>query len=131
MRWAAFLAFSTLSPASNTMSFNLAPPSALMPPALLTFSIARLAPLTIRSPCRAHGPDIGAIRPILISLVWAVTGAAARLSAAAAANKVRWMAVQVIISSRGRQQLVDPPPTLGLHGSVDLGAKKRAMRVNI
>ena len=31
-------------------------------------SIARFAPFSIRSPCRAHGPDIGAITPTFTSL---------------------------------------------------------------
>ena len=37
---AVFLAFSTVSPASNTTSFILAPPIAAMPPAWLMSSIA-------------------------------------------------------------------------------------------
>src|SRR5262245_16899614 len=68
MRCAAFFAFSTLSPASNTNSLSLALPSALMPPCRLMSSMARLAPLSIRSPWRAHGPDIGAMRPIFTSV---------------------------------------------------------------
>jgi hypothetical protein len=35
MRCAAFLAFSTLSPASNTASLSFAPPRDLMPPLLI------------------------------------------------------------------------------------------------
>src|SRR5688572_2640102 len=68
MRCAAFFAFSTLSPASNTSSFIFAPPIDLMPPAALMLSIARLAPFSIRSPCRAQGPDIGAISATFTSV---------------------------------------------------------------
>ena len=85
MRCAAFFAFSTLSPASNMSSFILAPPSALMPPCLLMSSIARLAPLSIRSPWRAHGPDIGAISATLTS-VWAAAGAVSASASTAPAN---------------------------------------------
>src|SRR5512145_3054277 len=63
IRWAAFLAFSTLSPASNTASLSLAPPRDLMPPCWLMVSIARSAAIFITWPWRAQGPDIGAISP--------------------------------------------------------------------
>ena len=93
MRCDAFFAFSTLSPASKTTSFSLAPPSALMPPCPLMSSMARLAPLSMRSPWRAHGPDIGAISPILIS-VWAAAGATSASASAPPAN-----AFQVLMTS--------------------------------
>ena len=60
-RWAAFFAFSALSPASAMMSLSLAPPRDLMPPAALMSSIAISAPFFTRSPWRAQGPESGAI----------------------------------------------------------------------
>src|SRR5215469_2556164 len=47
------------------MIFNFAPPSDLMPPRALMSSIARSAPMRSSWPCRAQGPDIGAIIAIL------------------------------------------------------------------
>ena len=67
MRCAAFFAFSTLSPASNTESFSFAPPSDRIPPCWLIAAIASSAADFITCPCRAHGPDIGAMRPTSMS----------------------------------------------------------------
>ena len=47
-------------------------------------SMARLAPLSIRSPWRAQGPDIGAMRPILTSVCAAAGDSVARVRAATA-----------------------------------------------
>src|SRR5215469_10219025 len=47
------------------MISSLAPPSALMPPWALMSSTARSAPMRSSWPCRAQGPDIGAIIAIL------------------------------------------------------------------
>src|SRR6516225_1673325 len=47
------------------MISSLAPPSDLMPPRALMSSTARSAPIRSSWPCRAQGPDIGAIIAIL------------------------------------------------------------------
>jgi len=52
MRCAAFLAFSVVSPQSITTSFSLAPPSALMPPCALMWSMPISAPIFITWPGR-------------------------------------------------------------------------------
>ena len=67
MRCAASFAFSAESPVSYSISFSLAPPSALMPPALLMSSIAMRAPICSRMPWRAHGPDSGTSMAIFTS----------------------------------------------------------------
>src|SRR5215472_9582489 len=66
-RCAAFLAFSAVSPVSYRTSFILAPPRALMPPLLLTSSMASSAPICSRMPWRAHGPERGTTRAIFTS----------------------------------------------------------------
>ena len=70
-RCAAFFAFSAESPASATTSLSRAPPSALMPPFWLISSTAISAPAWISCPCRAHGPEIGAITATLTSFACA------------------------------------------------------------
>src|SRR5215468_10633712 len=47
------------------MIFSFAPPSDLIPLRALMSSIARSAPMRSSWPCRAQGPDIGAIIAIL------------------------------------------------------------------
>src|SRR3954464_15811513 len=80
-----------LSPASIPTSFILAPASALMPPPLLMSSTAICAPFNIRSPCRAHGPENGAITATLTSVVCAVaeSGTVAAIATAAPSNRIR------------------------------------------
>jgi len=93
-RCAAFLAFSTLSPASAVISLILAPPRALMPPAALMSSTAICAPLTCSSPLRAHGPDSGTMTASLISLAAVCAQptevGSAQAARAAMADATRW-----------------------------------------
>src|ERR1019366_2358262 len=84
MRCAASLDFSEESPASNSISFSLAPPRALMPPAPLTSSIAMRAPICSSNPLRAQGPDNGTSMAILTS-----AGLSARALPATAAAPAR------------------------------------------
>ncbi len=55
MRCAASFAFSAVSPVSSSISLSLAPPSALMPPALFTSSTAIRRPSRSRMPWRPRG----------------------------------------------------------------------------
>ena len=91
-RCAAFFAFSAESPASATTSLRRAPPSALMPPFWLISSTAISAPIWINWPCRAHGPEIGAMTATLTSFACAHdavanAAAAAAIAAASAARR--------------------------------------------
>jgi hypothetical protein len=100
-RCAAFFAFSAESPASEMMSFIFAPPIDLMPPALLTSSIAISAPMRSSWPCRAHGPESGAISATSTSFgCCAETGnAVATATMAASMDEVNPLYLRDIVSS--------------------------------
>src|SRR3972149_1929425 len=78
-RWAAPVAFSTLSPASVGTSTIFAPPRALIPPWPLISSMAISAPYFMNCPWRAQRPERGATRATFTS----AASAAAAMSAAA------------------------------------------------
>src|SRR5689334_3786072 len=131
-RWAAFLAFSALSPVSYSTSFILAPPRALMPPALFTSSMAISAPICSRIPCRAHGPDSGTTRAIFTS--FGVCARARRTGSAAAAVAARPILMAVrrpifegsgvvmrspsLVSCFGQAQVRPAHPVVGQQGLV-------------
>src|SRR5580704_10688633 len=75
--------------------FSFAPPSDLMPPRALMSSIARSAPMRSSWPCRAQGPDIGAIIAILTDCACARPIAG---KARAAAERARPLAAERLVS---------------------------------
>src|SRR5690242_19721696 len=77
------------------MITSFAPPSDLMPPRALTSSIARSAPMRSSWPCRAQGPDIGAIIAILTDCACARPMAG---KARAAAERARPFAADRLVS---------------------------------
>src|SRR6516165_4053017 len=77
------------------MIFSFAPPSDLMPPRALMSSIARSAPIRKSWPCRAQGPDIGAIIAILTDCACARPIAG---KARAAAETARPLATERLVS---------------------------------
>ena len=99
IRWAASLAFSALSAASNGIRRSFAPPRAFMPPASLTSSMASSAPSFSRIPERAHGPLRGTSMAILTS-----AGACARAcdarEAAESARAERRLRLVIFVASR-------------------------------
>src|SRR6516162_2272513 len=74
---------------------SLAPPSDLMPPRALVSATARSAPMRSSWPCRAQGPDIGAIIAILTDFACArpIVG-----KAKAAAETARPLAAERLVS---------------------------------
>src|SRR6516165_7633 len=77
------------------MMFSLAPPSDLMPPRALMSSTARSAPMRSNWPCRAQGPDIGAIIAILTGFACARPIAG---KARAAAETARPLAAERLVN---------------------------------
>src|SRR5262245_37999345 len=94
------------------MSLSLAPPSALMPPPALMSSTASCAPFSMRSPWRAHGPDIGAINPTLTSLICA-NDCSANEPAATLANAIARTVPLVVIAFSLAFVLAESAPFAG------------------
>src|SRR6516162_8239407 len=92
------------------MMFSFAPPSDFMPPRPLMSSIARSAPMRKSWPCRAQGPDIGAIIAILTDFSCARPIAG---NARAAAERARPLAAERLVSLCVMN--VPPAEALSLH----------------
>src|SRR6516165_9980240 len=87
--------------------FSLAPPSDLTPPRALMSSIARSAPMRNSWPCRAQGPDIGAIIAILTDCDCARPMAG---KAREAADRARPLAAERLVSLK----VMNVPPAEAL-----------------